>query len=156
VTVTVAPSGAVLGLQLSPLAMRRSHTQLQQEILAVFRQATQQAATALEQTVQPMLGARMEQFKEAFAAHAGSVQPLGPSTPPPATSLPMPALPAARPETAPPTRLETSESAPDSGDRSVLAKGSASAKGLPKQARTSPTSSPTARRATAPTGRANP
>ncbi|EHR59115.1 YbaB/EbfC family nucleoid-associated protein [Saccharomonospora cyanea] len=88
VTVTVAPSGAVLGLQLSPLAMRRSHTQLQQEILATIRQATQQAAATMQATVEPVLGDKMQRFREAFQAQ--SVTPLGPSAPPPASSLPPP------------------------------------------------------------------
>ncbi|MET7997583.1 YbaB/EbfC family nucleoid-associated protein [Amycolatopsis sp. NPDC005232] len=90
VTVTVAPSGAVLGLQLSPQAMRRSHTALQQEILGAIRSATQQAAAALNQTVEPVLGERAEQFREAFNAH---VEPLGPSAPPPASSLAGPGQP---------------------------------------------------------------
>ncbi|MCR6486394.1 YbaB/EbfC family nucleoid-associated protein [Amycolatopsis sp. OK19-0408] len=84
VTVTVAPSGAVLGLQLGPQAMRRSHTALQQEILTAIRDATKQASAALNQTVEPVLGERAEQFREAFNAH---VEPLGPSTPPPAETL---------------------------------------------------------------------
>ncbi|MBE1581075.1 YbaB/EbfC family nucleoid-associated protein [Amycolatopsis roodepoortensis] len=88
VTVTVAPSGALLGLQLSPKAMNRTHTALQQEILTAVREATQQAAAAMQQTVQPILGDRADQFKEAFNAH---VEPLGPSTPPPAESLAGPA-----------------------------------------------------------------
>ncbi|GAB2741861.1 YbaB/EbfC family nucleoid-associated protein [Amycolatopsis magusensis] len=91
VTVTVAPSGAVLGLQLAPHAMRKSHTQLQQEILGAIRQATQQAAAQLEQTVQPILGEQAEKFKEAFNAHA--VQPLGPSDPPPPETLAGPPQP---------------------------------------------------------------
>lgn len=90
VTVTVAPSGALLGLQLSPKAMNRTHTALQQEILTAIREATQQAAAAMQQTVQPILGDRAEQFKEAFNAH---VEPLGPSAPPPAESLAGPASP---------------------------------------------------------------
>ncbi|WP_340685884.1 YbaB/EbfC family nucleoid-associated protein [Amycolatopsis coloradensis] len=89
VTVTVAPSGALLGLQLSPKAMNRTHTALQQEILTAVREATQQAAAAMQQTVQPILGDRADQFKEAFNAH---VEPLGPSAPPPAESLAGPAL----------------------------------------------------------------
>ncbi|EIE97163.1 YbaB/EbfC family nucleoid-associated protein [Saccharomonospora glauca] len=97
VTVTVAPSGAVLGLQLSPMAMRRSHTQLQQEILATIRQATQQAAAAMQATVEPILGDKMQQFKEAFRAQ--SVTPLGPSTPPPASSLPLPGQQPGQPST---------------------------------------------------------
>jgi DNA-binding protein YbaB len=90
VTVTVAPSGAVLGLQLGPQAMRRSHTALQQEILTAIRQATQQAASALNAAVEPILGDRAEQFKQAFNAH---VEPLGPSAPPPSTALPVPPAP---------------------------------------------------------------
>ncbi|WP_410658502.1 YbaB/EbfC family nucleoid-associated protein [Amycolatopsis sp. lyj-112] len=87
VTVSVAPSGALLGLQLSPKAMNRTHTALQQEILTAIREATQQAAAAMQQTVEPILGDRAEQFKEAFNAH---VEPLGPSAPPPAESLAAP------------------------------------------------------------------
>ncbi|QRP45842.1 YbaB/EbfC family nucleoid-associated protein [Amycolatopsis sp. FDAARGOS 1241] len=90
VTVTVAPSGAVLGLQLSPQAMRRSHTALQQEILGAIRSATLQAAAALDQTVEPVLGERAGQFREAFNAH---VEPIGPSAPPPASSMPAPGRP---------------------------------------------------------------
>ncbi|MFC3449462.1 YbaB/EbfC family nucleoid-associated protein [Amycolatopsis speibonae] len=89
VAVTVAPSGALLGLQLSPKAMNRTHTALQQDILKAIREATQQAAAAMQQTVQPILGDRAEQFKEAFNAH---VEPLGPSAPPPAESLAGPAV----------------------------------------------------------------
>ncbi len=37
VTVTVAPSDAVPGLQLSPPAMRRSHTRLQRDVLVTLR-----------------------------------------------------------------------------------------------------------------------
>lgn len=84
VTVTVAPSGAVLGLQLGPQAMRRSHTALQQEILTAIRDATKQASAALNETVEPVLGERAEQFREAFNAH---VEPLGPSAPPPAETM---------------------------------------------------------------------
>ncbi|MEV8606418.1 hypothetical protein AB0383_00415 [Amycolatopsis sp. NPDC051373] len=58
----------------SPQAMRRSHTALQQEILGAIRSATQQAAAALNQTVEPVLGERAEQFREAFNAH---VEPPG-------------------------------------------------------------------------------
>jgi DNA-binding protein YbaB len=94
VTVTVAPSGALLGLQLSPKAMNRTHTALQQEILTAIREATQQAAAAMQQTVQPILGDRAEQFKEAFNAH---VEPLGPSAPPPAETLAGPASPVQQP-----------------------------------------------------------
>ncbi|HKS48152.1 MAG TPA: YbaB/EbfC family nucleoid-associated protein [Amycolatopsis sp.] len=91
VTVTVAPSGAVLGLQLTPAAMRRSHTQLQQDILGAIRQATQQAAAALQETVQPLLGDRAKQFRDAFEAHVPQVGPAEPSTgtPPPNSPIPV-------------------------------------------------------------------
>lgn len=78
VTVSVAPSGAVLGLQLSPAAMRYSHTQLQQEILATIRAATQQAAQLLQETVTPVLGDQAERFKEAFNAHTNVLMPDAP------------------------------------------------------------------------------
>lgn len=84
VVVTVAPSGAVLGLQLTPNAMRMSHTQLQQEILSTIRQATQNAAQALQDTVGPVLGDKAAQFQEAFSAHS-PIQPLGPE---PVTNVP--------------------------------------------------------------------
>jgi DNA-binding protein YbaB len=79
VTVTVAPSGAVLGLQLSPNAMKYSHTQLQQEILATIRAATQQAAQALQDTVTPVLGDQAERFKDAFSAHSAVMMPEAPA-----------------------------------------------------------------------------
>lgn len=98
VTVTVAPSGAVLGLQLSPTAMKYSHTQLQQEILATIRAATQQAAQMLQETVVPVLGDQAEKFKEAFNAHAGVMMPDAPpqqqfSAPPPQQYAPPPPPP---------------------------------------------------------------
>ncbi|GAA0233195.1 hypothetical protein GCM10010492_35050 [Saccharothrix mutabilis subsp. mutabilis] len=111
VVVTVAPSGAVLGLQLSPNAMRMSHTQLQQEILGAIRQATQNAAQALQDTVGPVLGDKAAQFQEAFSAHS-PIQPLGPEpvtgAPPnapqqtpaqhrPAPHMPPPQVPPGRP-----------------------------------------------------------
>ncbi|NKE63532.1 YbaB/EbfC family nucleoid-associated protein [Lentzea sp. PSKA42] len=78
VIVTVAPSGAVLGLQLSPNAMKYSHTQLQQEILATIRAATQQAAQMLQDTVTPVLGDQAERFKDAFNAHSSVMMPDAP------------------------------------------------------------------------------
>ena len=86
VTVTVAPSGAVLGLQLSPNAMKYSHTQLQQEILATIRAATQQAAQMLQDTVTPVLGDHAERFKDAFNAHSAVMMPdaTAPNVAPPA------------------------------------------------------------------------
>ena len=74
----------MLGLQLSPRAMQRSHTALQQEILTAIRDATKQASAALNESVEPILGDRAEQFREAFNAH---VEPLGPSAPPPAETV---------------------------------------------------------------------
>lgn len=82
VIATVAPSGAVLGLQLSPNAMKYSHTQLQQEILATIRAATQQAAQALQETVVPVLGDQAERFKDAFNAHSNVMMPEAPQQQP--------------------------------------------------------------------------
>lgn len=95
VTVTVAPSGAVLGLQLGPAAMKKSHTQLTQEILGTIRQATLQAAAAMEHLVRPAVGeAQFAQFQEAFRAHAPDMPPpVGPSAPPAPASLPAPPPP---------------------------------------------------------------
>jgi DNA-binding protein YbaB len=85
VTVTVAPSGAVLGLQLAPHAMRRTHTALQQEILQVIRQATQHAAAQLEQAVAPLLGDQLGQVRRGLGAGAdNAVAPEAPTPPPPA------------------------------------------------------------------------
>ncbi|MEU3646249.1 YbaB/EbfC family nucleoid-associated protein [Lentzea sp. NPDC034063] len=100
VTVTVAPSGAVLGLQLSPTAMRYSHTQLQQEILATIRAATQQAAQALQDTVTPVLGDQAERFKDAFSAHSAVMVPDAPAphaAPPAAPYVPQNVTPPAPP-----------------------------------------------------------
>ncbi|MGH3862118.1 YbaB/EbfC family nucleoid-associated protein [Actinokineospora sp.] len=94
VTVTVAPSGAVLGLQLGPAAMKMSHVQLTQEILGTIRQATQQAAAAMEQLVRPAVGeAQFAQFQEAFRAHTPDQPAMGPSAPPPPAALPAPPPP---------------------------------------------------------------
>lgn len=96
VAVTVAPSGAVLGLNLTPAAVTKSHTQLAQEILATIRAATQQAAQAMEDTVRPALGEQQyQQFQDALRAHAPRVDGLGPTAPPPASTLPQPGNPAA-------------------------------------------------------------
>lgn len=86
VTVTVAPSGAVLGLRLTAEAMKRNHTQLQQEILAAIRQGTMQAAGAMEQAARPLLGDRYEDLRAAINAHAPGV--IGPSAPPAPSSIP--------------------------------------------------------------------
>lgn len=79
VAVTVAPSGAVLDLQLSAGAMRQSHGALQQSIIGTIREATQRAAQQMDETVQPILGDRAEQFKEAFRAHGA--EPVMPTVP---------------------------------------------------------------------------
>ncbi|SDF47269.1 Conserved DNA-binding protein YbaB [Lentzea fradiae] len=103
VTVTAASSGAVLGLRLTPNAVNRSHVQLQQEILDAIRMATQNAAQQLEQAVAPILGDRLQQFKDGMAA--SGVEPIMPSAPPPPgaqDSAPPPLAPA-RPPAAPQT-----------------------------------------------------
>src|SRR2546423_522177 len=74
--------GAVSVRQRPPAAMRRTHVQLQQDIMAAIRQATQQAAAQVQETVQPVLGERTQQFTEALNAHTPA---LGPVTPPPLT-----------------------------------------------------------------------
>ncbi|TDD84976.1 YbaB/EbfC family DNA-binding protein [Saccharopolyspora karakumensis] len=78
VTVTVAPSGAVLDLQLTASATRQPHTSLQQSIMTAIREGTQDAARQMDETVQPVLGDRAEQFKSAFNAHS----PAPPTAPP--------------------------------------------------------------------------
>ncbi|HEX7303353.1 YbaB/EbfC family nucleoid-associated protein [Lentzea sp.] len=112
VTVTVAPSGAVLGLQLSPTAMKYSHTQLQNEILATIRAATQQAAQLLQETVTPVLGDQAERFKEAFNAHSGVMMPDAPQQAP----QPQQARPPMPPQHAAPPPPPVSRPAP--GNRS--------------------------------------
>ncbi len=103
VTVTVAPSGAVLNLQLSANAMRQSHTALQAAIMGAIRQATQKAAEQMDETVQPILGDKAEQFKQAFNAHG--VQP----TPPGGADSPGSTVPT-------PSRQSPSERRPDDDD----------------------------------------
>ncbi|NGY64279.1 YbaB/EbfC family nucleoid-associated protein [Lentzea sp. NEAU-D13] len=100
VTVTAATSGAVLGLQLAPNAMNRSHVQLQQEILDAIRMATQNAAQQLEQVVAPILGDQLQQFKDGMAA--SGVEPLMPSAPPAPGAPQPPYPPQARPPFPPP------------------------------------------------------
>lgn len=68
VGVTVAPSGAVIDLRLEPKSMQRSHTALQQAILGAIRQATANATAQLEEIAAPLLGDRMQQFKDAMGA----------------------------------------------------------------------------------------
>ena len=70
VSVEVAPSGAVMDLKLTPEAMRQSHAALQQAILGAISTATQNAAQQMNEVVDPVLGERAEQFKEAFNAHS--------------------------------------------------------------------------------------
>lgn len=105
VTVTVAPSGAVLGLQLSPAAMRRTHVQLQQDIMAAIRQATQQASAQVQETVRPVLGERTEQFTEALNAHTPALGPVTPEPPAPVRQIGQldPDAPAPPRQPAPPT-----------------------------------------------------
>ncbi|MEU0882045.1 YbaB/EbfC family nucleoid-associated protein [Lentzea sp. NPDC005914] len=87
VTVTVAPSGAVLDLRLEPKSMSRSHTALQQAIIGAIRQATANAAAQMEEAAAPLLGERMQQFRDAMGAGAGEnlqIRPDVPQPPPPA------------------------------------------------------------------------
>ncbi|MGJ7906909.1 hypothetical protein ACOQFL_10545 [Actinopolyspora sp. H202] len=58
--------------------MRQSHTALQQSLLDTIRQATQDAAARMDETVQPLLGDRAEQFKQAFNSHGA--QPVTPES----------------------------------------------------------------------------
>lgn len=78
IEVTVAPSGAVLDLRLESGAVRQSPTALQQSLLDTIRQATQDAAAQMDETVQPLLGDRAEQFKQAFNSHGA--QPVTPDS----------------------------------------------------------------------------
>ncbi|MDI2027576.1 YbaB/EbfC family nucleoid-associated protein [Saccharopolyspora sp. TS4A08] len=75
VSVTVAPSGAVLDLQLTAAATRQPHSSLQQSIMTAIREATQDAAQQMDETVTPVLGDRAEQFKSAFNAHSPAPPP---------------------------------------------------------------------------------
>lgn len=81
VTVTVAPSGAVLDLRLDPKAMDRSHTALQQAIIGAIRQATANAAAQMEAVAAPLMGERMEQFRTAMGANAGEDLQIRPDAP---------------------------------------------------------------------------
>ncbi|GAA2345411.1 hypothetical protein GCM10009854_22820 [Saccharopolyspora halophila] len=80
VTVTVAPSGAVLDLKLEPNAVRRSANELQQQIMAVIREATATAAEQLDQAAAPILGEQYEQFQEAFNAGVPAMKPASEDT----------------------------------------------------------------------------
>lgn len=102
VTVTVAPSGAVLDLRLAPNAVRKSANDLQQQIMATIREATASAAEQMNNAVAPILGDHYDQFQQAFKAEGMAIKPTtdedAPATPQPATPPP-----AARQEpTAPP------------------------------------------------------
>ncbi|MFB9905100.1 YbaB/EbfC family nucleoid-associated protein [Allokutzneria oryzae] len=68
VTVTVNPAGAVLDLRLSPDAMKRSNTALQQDILKTIRLATANAAQRMDTELEPILGDQLEQAKQAMNA----------------------------------------------------------------------------------------
>jgi DNA-binding protein YbaB len=83
VTVTVAPSGAVLDLRLEPKSMDRSHTALQQAIIGAIRQATANAAAQMEAVAEPLLGDRMQQFRDAMGADAGENLQIRPDAPQP-------------------------------------------------------------------------
>lgn len=113
VSVTVAPSGAVMGLQLSPAAMRRTHVQLQQDIVAAIRQATQQAAAQVQDTVRPLLGERTEQFQRALNAHAPALGPATPEPPGPQANQPPPAPNPPKPVHTPRNRTPAPEVEPD-------------------------------------------
>ncbi|GAA0515407.1 YbaB/EbfC family nucleoid-associated protein [Saccharopolyspora thermophila] len=98
VTVTVAPSGAVLDLRLAPNAVRQSASDLQQQIMATIREATANAAEQLNNTVAPILGDQFDQFQQAFNAQGPVIKPAtdDDATPPPAAP--------ARPTDAAPSR----------------------------------------------------
>jgi DNA-binding protein YbaB len=63
VAVTVAPNGALTDVRLSADAMRRSHTQLASEIVAVARQAQRSAAVQVAETFQAVNGADSETYR---------------------------------------------------------------------------------------------
>lgn len=82
VTVTVAPSGAVLDLRLAPNAVRQSANDLQQQIMATIREATASAAEQLNSTVAPILGDQFDKFQEAFNVEGAAIKPsAGDETP---------------------------------------------------------------------------
>ncbi|GGJ06492.1 hypothetical protein GCM10011581_49280 [Saccharopolyspora subtropica] len=102
VTVTVAPSGAVLDLRLAPNAVRQSASDLQQQIMATIREATANAAEQLNNTVAPILGDQFDQFQQAFNAQGPVIKPAtdDDATPPPAA----PARPTGAAPSRPPQR----------------------------------------------------
>lgn len=67
VTVTVAPSGAVVDVQLSPRAMERSHIQLQLELMELIRLATEHAAEQMEEQLGEAFGPDLDKFRAAMA-----------------------------------------------------------------------------------------
>ena len=71
ITVTVSPAGAVLDLRLSPDAMKRSHTALQQDILKAIRLATANAAQRMDTELEPILGEHLAEAKQAMNGTAG-------------------------------------------------------------------------------------
>ncbi|MCP3799108.1 YbaB/EbfC family nucleoid-associated protein [Allokutzneria sp. A3M-2-11 16] len=71
ITVTVSPAGAVLDLRLSPDAMKRSHTALQQDILKTIRLATANAAQRMDTELEPILGEHLTEAKQAMNGTAG-------------------------------------------------------------------------------------
>jgi DNA-binding protein YbaB len=75
ITVSVAPSGAVLDLQLAPNAVRKQAHELQQQIMDTIRRATTHAADQMNETVAPILGDRFSEFQEAFNAQTSAVKP---------------------------------------------------------------------------------
>ncbi|MEV0696628.1 YbaB/EbfC family nucleoid-associated protein [Saccharopolyspora sp. NPDC050389] len=92
VTVTVAPSGAVLDLRLAPNAVRQSANDLQQQIMATIRQATSSAAEQMNEAVAPILGDQFDKFQEAFNVEGVAIKPTaGDETPEPESPTPPPA-----------------------------------------------------------------
>lgn len=99
VTVTVAPSGAVLDLRLAPNAVRQSANDLQQQIMATIREATASAAEQMNNAVAPILGDHYDQFQQAFKAEGMAIKPTAgddvpapsePATPPAVRREPAP------------------------------------------------------------------
>ncbi|MEB3367567.1 YbaB/EbfC family nucleoid-associated protein [Saccharopolyspora mangrovi] len=86
VTVSVAPSGAVLDLQLAPNAVRKQAHELQQQIMDAIRRATANAADQMNEAVAPVLGDRFAQFQEAFSAQTSVLKPGEDQPPRPRTS----------------------------------------------------------------------
>ncbi|ATE56591.1 MULTISPECIES: YbaB/EbfC family nucleoid-associated protein [Actinosynnema] len=64
VTVTAAPSGAVVDLQLTEEALRRTPSALRADILSAIQMATQNATQLLDDAVGPITGNRLERIKQ--------------------------------------------------------------------------------------------